>query len=310
MQRMMFEDLSTSFPSMEINYCCPEKYLKLASDHPFVKSFAIEKTNDREYGAVYDISTACRVHESRSMGLNTLHRSDIWANHCGFNLTNHNCHMEAKNVSYYKDCLKSINPNNLPTVLFATKSTNCPFGIAKSLTDQQVFDTCKSLIDSGYFVFTIHDSHLDLFEMMGLPQLTNIEIESWIGMVEAADYVISIDTGTFHMAGSLGKPLVGIFSFTNGKIYGKYYDFELVQKHRDNGDWDCGPCYMFVNCPKSNSPVKPCMKELTSEDIMKAFRKIIEKTQVAGISNFRNLQLKKDGTFNEFERRDQKPSTE
>lgn len=279
MQRMMFEDFSTIFPEIDLHYCCPQKYLQLASDQPFAKTTPIEKIKEREYGIIYDISTACRVYESMHLGSNTLHRSDIWARHCGVKLNNHKCHLQAKNIEIYKEALNSINDKKLPTVLFVTKSTPCEFGQAKSLTDQQIYETCKLLQEEGYFVFTIHDSSIEIFQMMNIPQFINIELESWVGLVEAAEYVISIDTGTFHIAGALKKPLVGIFSFTNGKVYGKYFDFELVQKHKDNGDWECGPCFMFIQCPKSNQNVKPCMTELTSQQIMQSFKKVVEKTK-------------------------------
>jgi len=49
--------------------------------------------------------------------------------------------------------------------------------------------------------------------------------------------------GVVDLAGGLGKPLCGIFTFADGKIYGKHYDFVLVQKHRDNGNWNCGSCF-------------------------------------------------------------------
>lgn len=283
MQRMMFEDFSTTFPEIELFYCCPQKYLPLVSNQPFAKTLPLETIEEREYGAIYDISTACRVHESMYLGSNTMHRSDIWAKHCGMKLANHNCHLEVKNIDFYKQALDSINPKKLPTVLFATRSTSCGFGQAKSLTEQQIYETSKLLQNEGYFVFTIHDSPIEIFQMLDIPQFIDIEIESWLGLVAAADYVVSIDTGTFHMAGALNKPLVGIFSFTDGKVYGKYYNFELVQKHRDNGDWDCGPCFMFIQCPKSKENAKPCMTELKSTEIIEALKKVIEKTKNAGI---------------------------
>ena len=139
---------------------------------------------------------------------------------------------------------RSINKDKKPMVLFAAKSTRCEFGVSKSLTDNQIYEISKYLLDHGFFVFTIHDEPIEPFNVLNIPQFLKLEPDSWLNLVAASDYVISIDTGTFHIAGALKKPLVGVFSFTDGKIYGKYYDFVLVQKHRDNGDWDCGPCYI------------------------------------------------------------------
>jgi ADP-heptose:LPS heptosyltransferase len=91
-----------------------------------------------------------------------------------------------------------------------------------------------------------------------------------------ADYVISVDTSAFHLAGGLKKPLMGIFTFADGKVYGKYFNFVLVQKHRDNGNWDCGPCYNFSICPKSPLKVKPCLTELKYDDFMIGIQKLLQ----------------------------------
>jgi hypothetical protein len=110
---------------------------------------------------------------------------------------------------------------------------------------------------------------------MNVPQILNIHPSIWMALTKISDYVISVDTSTFHLAGGLGKKLVGIFTFTDGEIYGKYYDFILVQKHRSNGDWDCGPCFNNHACPKSSDIHKPCLTELSSDDIIDGFTKLL-----------------------------------
>jgi hypothetical protein len=67
-----------------------------------------------------------------------------------------------------------------------------------------------------------------------------------------------------------------IFTFADGKIYGKYYPtMTLVQLHKDDGDWDCGPCYTFEKCPKCTSTIKPCLTELTAERIQQGIKKCL-----------------------------------
>jgi ADP-heptose:LPS heptosyltransferase len=97
-----------------------------------------------------------------------------------------------------------------------------------------------------------------------------------MSIIAAADYVISVDTAAFHLAGGLGKPLTGIFAWSDGKVYGKYFDFILVQKHRDNGNWDCGPCFKFNSCPKSREARKPCI-EFSVDEIYSGIEKMLEK---------------------------------
>jgi ADP-heptose:LPS heptosyltransferase len=96
-------------------------------------------------------------------------------------------------------------------------------------------------------------------------------------VIEAADYVVSVDSAAFHCAGGLGKPLTGIFTYCDGKVYGKYYDFVLVQKHRDNGDWPCGPCFHWPSCPKSKEMLKPCLTELTPDILADGLERMFQK---------------------------------
>lgn len=274
MQRMMFEDLSKI---ADITFSCPRTYLPFADNHPFAKTVAIEDLEPRNYGMIYDITTACRVHESKHGINNKLHRSDIWSQYCGVTLKNHEPYFKIENTNLYRNSLYEINVKKLPMVLLASTSTRCDFGMAKSMTENQIYQTCRKLTEQGYFVFTVHDEMQEIYNLMNIPQFINIEPESWAGLVDASDYIISIDTATFHLAGALKKPLLGIFSFTDGKIYGKYYDFELVQKHKDDGNWSCGPCFNCTNCPKSKEKIKPCMTELSVDDIMAGFQKLIKK---------------------------------
>jgi ADP-heptose:LPS heptosyltransferase len=273
MQRMMFEDFSKIFPGIELTFSCPFQYIEMAKNHPFVNVISLDSINEDEYGAVYDITTACRVHEARYGSRNPYHRSDIWAAHCGIILQNHNMHLKSNEEMKQrcKEILNYYNPDKKPTVILATKSTNDDFGMNKSLTENQIEELAASLKNQGYFVYTIHKEHQTIYENLGINQFVSIDLQAWIAFVDISDYIISIDSATFHIAGGLKKPLVGIFTFTDGKVYGKYYDFILVQKHRDNGNWPCGPCFNIGFCPKTKDFFKPCLTELTSSDILKGF---------------------------------------
>lgn len=275
MTRMMFQDIAETFPELELCFSCPKPYLKFAENHPYVKTVSFESLQESEFGNVYDISTACRVHEMKYKINNQEHRSDIWAKSCGITLSKHNSFLKTDEIQKEKckTLFKSINPQNKPLVLFTPfANTNSDFGINKSLTEQQIADIKEKLQD--YFVFTINKDHHPIFDELNIYQFNSMSCEQWIALVEISDYVISVDTATFHIAGCLKKPLVGIFSFTNGKVYGKYYQFELVQRHKDNGNWDCGPCYCVSMCPKTKSSPKPCMTELKVDEIMRAFEKL------------------------------------
>ena len=139
--------------------------------------------------------------------------------------------------------------------------------IVKNLTSNQMEGTIKKLRELNCAIVATHTTDIPELTKMGVHVAYGTKLIEYFGVMNIADYVVSVDTGTFHFAGGMKKPLVGIFTFADGKVYGKHFDFELVQKHRDNGDWDCGPCYNWGNCPKTTKIPKPCLTEITNEMI-------------------------------------------
>jgi ADP-heptose:LPS heptosyltransferase len=123
----------------------------------------------------------------------------------------------------------------------------------------------------------MHTDPPPLFQLLNCQSIVTADLMTWKSVIAAVDYVISIDTAAFHLAGGMKKPLIGIFSWTNGKVYGKHYDFMLVQKHKDcDPDW-CGPCNNWQMCPKVplHHP-KPCVAETKANEIMNAFDLLVK----------------------------------
>lgn len=276
MQRMMFEDFSKT--GLEITHACPYNFLELAKNHPYTNTEEISSVKDDDFGAVLDITSACRAYEMKYAPPKK-HRSDIWAEHCGITLENHNMFLTPLPMEIHncRERLAQINPENKPIVLMATKSTDDAFGIGKSLTFNQITEVVHNIRTLGLLPISVHNVSQDIYTNLNVPQFS-LSVQEWMALVYLADYVLSIDTGTFHMAGGLKKPLIGVFTYTDGKVYGKYYDFVLVQKHKDNGNWDCGPCFMSGLCPKEQkSCQKPCLTELSANDITNGLLKAMEK---------------------------------
>jgi len=272
MHRMMFEDFKLLAPDLKLVFACPRKYHTAVEDHPFVDEVVdSQKVDAREYIAYYTTTSACTRHEMALAPLSMKHRSDIWANHCGVELTRHNMHirLEPEYVQQAQERLKRDGADG-PTIAL------CPMSamITKNLTEQQQLSLVGELQKRGYFVYALHHKPLP---HLPIPVWHDLSIRQWMGAIEAADYVVTVDTAGFHYAGGVGKPLTGIFTFADGKVYGRYYDHILVQKHRDNGDWDCGPCYYWPTCPKTKTVPKPCLTEITIDMIMDGIEKMFEK---------------------------------
>lgn len=278
MHRMMFEDFKDLMPDCKLIFACPSQYHEIVKDHPFLDGVLDSRTvNVHDYVIYYNTTSACCRYEMKKAPYADKHRSDIWANHCGIELKKHNMHLnvskELKEFGY--ETMQRL-CNGRPTVLIAPISAM----FTKNLLYEQLEGTVQGLRDRGYFVCSIHSKPIDELERLKVPTICGLKLREWMAVVDAANYVISVDTSTFHLAGGLSKPLVGIFTFADGKVYGKYFDFELVQKHRDNGDWDCGPCYSWCNCIKTKKVPKPCLTEITSEMILEAADRIFLKRPI------------------------------
>lgn len=274
MHRQIFEDFKILMPNIKIVFACPKQYHDAVKDHPFIDEIIDSREVDiHDYLISYNTTSACTRHEMRYAPLSKDNRSDIWANHCGVMLTKHNMHINLSDdiIQYGKNIVKNL--TDKPTVLL------CPISamFVKNLNETQLKGTVEELRRIGLFVYSLHTKPIVELGKMNVPVITSQTIQQWMGIINAADYVVSVDTSTFHFAGGIGKPLTGIFTFADGKVYGRYYDFTLVQKHRDDGNWECGPCYNWCNCTKTIKVPKPCLTEITVDMIVEGIRKMLNK---------------------------------
>lgn len=267
MHRMMFEDFKKLAPDVEVHFACPKTYHDAVTDHPYVdKVLHTEDYNRQDYIASYTTTTACGRYEMKQAPYSGLHRSDIWAAHCGVKLTNHDMHIrltEGEKIEGSR-LIEQHRDRYGPSVAVAPISAMHN----KNLLDHQLLGLMKGLHERGLYAFGLHTAPILPLLQKDIPVICQINLRQWLGVVNQVDYVISVDSATFHAAGGLGKPLVGIFTFADGRVYGRYFDFHLVQKHRDEGNWDCGPCYNWGACTKTKQNPKPCLTEITADMIL------------------------------------------
>lgn len=275
MHRMIFEDIKLLLPDAHITFAIPTSYFAAVEDHPFIDAIVDYNTVEvKDFLISYNTTTACGRYENRIAPLADKHRSDIWAEHCGIKLTRHNMHIKLSDaeVKYGHDLLKRFNKDGKKVFVFSPVSA-MP---GKNLDSVQVNGVISELEKLGYCVLLLHSNPLTA----NAPTLTGQTVRQWMSIISAADYVISVDTSAFHFAGGIGKPLVGIFSWADGTVYGKYFDFTLVQKHRSyTSGWDCGPCFNWwkcLKCPNGQQPRKPCITEITVEDVMIGVNKMLQ----------------------------------
>ncbi|NIQ15935.1 MAG: hypothetical protein GTO02_16535, partial [Candidatus Dadabacteria bacterium] len=92
--RMLFKNFKKLAPELHLTFACFPEYIELVSDHPHVDNvISVEDINKNDYMASYDISTCCIHYESREMSNNRKHRAEIWAEHCGIWLEDHDMNL-------------------------------------------------------------------------------------------------------------------------------------------------------------------------------------------------------------------------
>jgi len=297
MHRMLFYDMKKLIPDCQISFACPGRYHDVVRDHPYIDllldsdkvSFDhILTPEDRKRGKFsitdyivsYITTVICGRTEMTFAPFAGPHRSDIWANHCGFNLTNHDMHIRLTDEEKKegKEIIEQHRNRSGKCVILSPASAM----IGKNLDDDQMIGVIKGLHERGYFVAVLHDNGLPVLQKHDVPMIYKPGLRKWLGIIHEADYVISVDTATLHASGGLGRPTIGIFSWASGATYCKYYPtVEVVQIERklENG-WRC-PCYNWSSCPlqKQEEHRKPCITDITPQMVLTAFDKLIGKTK-------------------------------
>lgn len=277
MHRMMFEDFKKLMPECHLTFACPKSYHTALHDHPFLDAVADSKQVEfSDYMLSYNTSSACVRYEIAA-GINSdWHRSDIWANHCGIKLTNHEMHLTLEDE--FKEFGKQFIKRR-PAVVMCPISTR----LVKDLNKQQIQGVATGLQEAGYSVIGLHNNLIPALSDMGLPSIYGLSIRQWMGVMWAADYVISVDTASLHGAAGLKKPVLGIFTAINGPVYTQWYPTAMVAQHIP--DAKLCPCYNWPDCPlvekKGKTVARPCLTDLSVSTIMAKFHELVAKYPVA-----------------------------
>ncbi len=268
MHRMLFEDFKLLLPNVEIHFACPPMYHDSVSDHPFIDKILDSNTvNYHDYIIHYNTSTACGRWEMAMAPMSGKHRSDIWANHCGIDLTKHDMHFRISSEEQQEglDLIEKHRDRPGKAVLIAPISAMHN----KNMSDDLLLGVVAGLRDRGYFPFGLH-----VLLKNDIPTIHSLKLRQVLSATHQSDYIVSVDTSHFHAAGGMHKPVVGVFTFANGKTYGCYYpNVELVQ----------GPCplkysgcYDWGQCPAKHVKI-PCCSGLSTISILAAFDKLAER---------------------------------
>ena len=279
MHRMMFEDFKNLLPGSEIHFACPLAYHEAVSDHPFIdKVIDSNVANMHDYIIHYNTSTACGRWEMAMAPMSGKHRSDIWANHCGVELKSHNMHFRFTDNEMKEgaDIIESHRDREGKIVLLAPISAMHN----KNMSDELMVDVARGIQERGFCVIGVHGSPIYGLLKNDIPAIHGVRTRKLLSVINKTDYMVSVDTAHFHAAGGMGKPVVGLFTFVNGKTYATHYPkVELVQ----------GPCplmysgcYDWGKCPKiKDGPKVPCCSGMNSWSVLSAFDRLVSKNEAS-----------------------------
>ncbi len=273
MHRMLFEDIKSLVPDATLHFACPAQYHDAVRDHPFLDAVLDSRSVDtKDYGVFYNTSTVCGRYEISIAPRSDLHRSDIWAAHCGFRLTRHDMHfrLSDEEVGWARRTLRGIGGGKPVAIVSPISAMQ-----NKDLRNRQQEAVIRALDSRGVIPVGLHTIPLPHFDKIGIPHLYGLDLRKWMAVIHESDMVVSVDSAAFHCAGGMGKPLMGVFSFADGKVYGKYFEFTLVQKHRDDEPW-CGPCYNWCRCVKTQTNPKPCITEIDADILSAGVDRLLE----------------------------------
>jgi heptosyltransferase-1 len=95
------------------------------------------------------------------------------------------------------------------------------------------------------------------------------------GLIRRAEVAVTNDSGSMHVAASLGKPMVSVFGPTNPVHIGPYERPESVVRV----DLPCSPCNYrrLSQCPFGHA----CMKQVTSAMVVERVQEILSTTRSA-----------------------------
>ena len=269
--RMLIKQIKKQANECTIDFSCQSQYFDAINDHPLINNvFDAKKVDTSQYGLELDFcvkkSNEIETIES-SNGQRS--RAEIWA--------------DRYNIKRNFDMMLHVDENVKDKISHRIKRNKnkligfCPVSkmAAKTLTKDQQKLILNILKSYDLDVIGIHNKKLESFDEEYTPNITDLSIKELIALVDCCDYVISVDTSCFHIAGGLEKPLVGIFTYTDGYLYGKHYEKVIVQKHkRFDTNWECGPCHAKDKCQKSSCIVKPCLTELNEKDFIQGIEKM------------------------------------
>lgn len=211
----------------EVHYICKHDYISLFNHIPYVKTINIE-TN-----ANVDLTNKLSKYE---FAYNRQDRIDATAHLINIKLPDRYkkpiipiANNEINNI--FQKFKKIINFSK-PIIVLA------PFSIPKERTYPiiNIQKLIKYLHNITPNIILTHHRRIEIPHCINLT--ARLALRELLALVYISDLVISTDTGTYHIAGSYDKPLIGLFGPINKHWRGQYYKNKINLQSK----LSCCPC--------------------------------------------------------------------
>jgi GT2 family glycosyltransferase len=287
------------FPGFKITYSCPNEFLPLVENNPFVDNIVSfnDSMTKEDWDVVSDLTSDCIKYEIDKQPNVDINRSEIFSSKCGLGLNDlpsPKIFLTEQEILDAKEELADIKDNIKFGLILKSNAT---------VRTWPYFDQLRGQLLSEY------PNSVTLEFCKSQPAGWNPPSDRTRGvfgstlrkvaaLLNECDVVVSPDTGLAHISSALRVPTVWIFTHIDGEIRTRGYDnIWIVQETPEN----CPkgqPCWYEIPCSRSPqnqkeiATVPPCAEAIPSEKVLEAVSAAIQQPNLSYIVVYKdNLDL-------------------
>lgn len=270
-----------NYPHYKITYACPEQFMSLAENNPYIDRVVPMKEQEvlaEDWDLTVDLTADCINYEVEHQPDVELNRSEIFMQKCGYRIEDTpkpKIYLSEEEIARARE---EVDPGRLKIGLVL--KANAPvrgWGGFKELRrklickypEVQILEFCVSQ-PVGW------ESEAAVLPVFGR------SLREVAALLYQCDVVISPDTGLAHMASALRVPTVWIFTHIDGGVRVKNYDNVWFLQETPEGCPEGKPCWYKISCSnnqgvnvyeKTSNPV--CAQVISVDKVVKVVKEVL-----------------------------------
>lgn len=246
-------------PKSNIDWLCGTgEFESILDGVPYLRKVYNDKTLPSDVSSRYQFTIPIDYAEFKNTNESyTIHRIDVFARRVkdlkGVNITDR--HLEYYINKEEIEWFKTLNIKK-PYVAIAT-TTTC---FNRVLTREMNEKIANEIIKAGYEVVMIEKNHVPSLHPKAINMTSKLNLRQVGSVLYHADAVVTPDTGIFHMASALNKPMLAYFGAINPLL--RITSNKTIAIYNKV---DCFPCNQYV-CHHGR-PI--CMQDMKMDYIIK-----------------------------------------